>query len=150
MIHPKLSNEMMKKALILFIPLYFFISAAAFAGQHDDKLIVYYFHRTVRCPSCMLLEELTRYAVRSGFSAQIKTGQIELKVINIDEPDNSWLEEHYNLQFQSVVLSEVVNGDEMRWKNLARVWDYLHEEDRFMDYVQKEIRVFIENTGNKQ
>ena len=135
---------MMKKALILFIPFYLSMSVTGLAGQPDKKLIVYYFHRTVRCPSCLLLEDLTRHAVRSGFGPQIKTGQIELKVINIDKPDNSSFEKHYHLQFQSVVLSEVVNGDEIRWKNLASIWDYLHEEDKFFDYIQKEIHLFHE------
>jgi len=78
MIHPEISNKMMEEALTFLIPLYFFISVAAFAGQPDDRLIVYYFHRTVRCPSCILLEELTHYAVRSGFGPQIKNGRIEL------------------------------------------------------------------------
>ena len=50
----------------------------------------------------------------------MKTGQIELKV---------------------------VNGDETGWENLSLVWDYLHEEDKFFDYIQKEIQVFMEDKG---
>lgn len=137
---------MLKKLIIFFVPFYLFITAGAFAGEPDDKLIVYYFHRTVRCPSCTLLEELTRYTVTSGFDAEIKNGRIELKVLNIDEPRNFFFEEHYDLPFQSVVVSRVVNGNETKWKNLTRVWDYLHEEGKFTDYVQKEIKLFLQES----
>ena len=142
----KESDEKVKKDLSVFILLCLLsLSVTALAKAFDDKLIVYYFHKTFRCPSCILLEELTHDAVKSGFSTDIKTGRIELKVVNLDEPGNAFFEDHYQLEFQSVVLSWVVNGQETRWKNLSRVWDYLHEEDKFFEYIQKEISLFIEN-----
>jgi hypothetical protein len=142
----KESDEKMKKYRSVFILLCLLsLSVTTLANASDDKLVVYYFHKTFRCPSCILLEELTHDAVKSGFGPDINAGRIELKVVNLDEPGNAFFENHYQLEFQSVVLSWVVNGQETRWKNLSRVWDYLHEEDKFFDYIQKEISLFIKN-----
>ena len=113
------------------------------AGQSKNRLIVYYFHRTVRCPSCILLEELTRDAVKSGFEPEMKNGRVELKIINVDDSTNAHFEAHYNLSVQSVILSMVVNGDEKKWKNLDHVWEYLHEEDKLIHYIQNEIHLYL-------
>lgn len=114
-----------------------------YTAQSGAKLVIYYFHRTVRCPSCILLEDLTRYAVNSSFNPEIENGQLELKVINIDEPNNSNFENHYNLSFQSVIVSKASSGVENKWKNFTQIWEYLHEEDKFMNYLQREIRLLL-------
>ncbi|RAL99850.1 hypothetical protein DO021_22215 [Desulfobacter hydrogenophilus] len=67
-------------------------------------------------------EELTRYTVTSGFETELNNGQLELTV---------------------------VNGSERAWKNLPKVWDYLHEEEQFTDYVQKEIQRFLKKRSEQ-
>lgn len=56
----------MKKALIVIVV--FMISRSTYiaigsAQNPNNTIIVYYFHGTVRCPSCTLLEELIRDAI---------------------------------------------------------------------------------------
>lgn len=58
----KESDEKVKKYLSVFILLCLLslsVTALAKASDDklDDKLIVYYFHKTFRCPSCILLPE---------------------------------------------------------------------------------------------
>jgi len=107
-------------------------------------LTVYYFHRTARCPSCEKIEALTQKAVQDGFAAQLAAGAMQWRVVNIDEPQNAHFETDYRLEAQSVVLSEMRDGKETRWKNLDKVWDLLSDDAAFVRYVQDEIRAYAQ------
>ena len=126
-----------------------FLSAVLFTShqalceeQADGKTIVYYFHRTVRCPSCNQIEYLTKTAVQLGFSDEIEAGKMELAIINVDEPSYAHFIDDYRLESQSVILSRVIDGKQQRWRNLDKVWDLFHQDTEFIEYVQKEIRAF--------
>jgi hypothetical protein len=104
---------------------------------------VYYFHRTMRCPSCEKIESLARMAVEEGFAGELAMGGMQWRIVNIDEPQNKHFEDDYRLQAQSVIVSELRGGKETRWKNLEKVWDLLDDDARFVRYVQDEIRAYI-------
>jgi len=124
------------------------ISAAAGPSSASDlrHVVIYYFHRTVRCPSCERIEEWTEAALRPSFAAALETGALEWRTVNLDEPANMHFERDYDLAMQSVVISEVRGGKEVRWKNLERVWDMLDDEPGFTRYVQDEIRIYEQGT----
>ena len=107
-------------------------------------LNVYYFHRTIRCPSCEKIQALAQRAVEDGFAGELADGRMQWLVINIDEPRNKHFEDDYQLQAQSVVLSEMRGGKETRWKNLEKVWNLLDDDAVFVRYVQGEIRAFVQ------
>lgn len=136
----------MRKVLIVLAVLMIFGFADVFAGppqNNTSTVIVYYFHRTVRCPSCTLLEELTRDAVEIGFTRELDNGKVTMQAINVDEKDNEHFVDDYHLSVQSVVLSQVEHGKEKRWKNLDRVWTLLEDQEQLWEYLQKEIRSFL-------
>ena len=103
-------------------------------------LNVYYFHRTIRCPSCEKIEALAQRAIEEGFAGELATGKMQWRTINIDEPQNKHFEDDYQLRMQSVVVSEVRDGNETRWENLDKVWDLLGNDAGFLRYVQDEVR----------
>lgn len=103
---------------------------------------VYYFHRTVRCPSCEKIETLAQAAVEERFADEVAAGRMMWKPLNIDEPQNQHFEDDYKLETQSVVLSELREGKEVRWKNLDKVWDLLDDDAGFAQYVAEEIAAF--------
>ncbi|MBN1759492.1 MAG: hypothetical protein JW863_14280 [Chitinispirillaceae bacterium] len=117
--------------------------AAATPQQQQQKLVVYYFHTTFRCRSCNLIEAFTKEAISTGFSDQLKNGRIELKVINIEEPGNEHFGEDYKLYTKSVILSDVRDGKEASWKNLDKVWTLLGDQDKFIDYIQTEVKTLL-------
>lgn len=107
-------------------------------------ICVYYFHRTVRCPSCEKIEAMTRKTVEEAFADELAAGHMQWRVINIDRPQNKHFEDHYQLPSQSVVLSEERDGKEVRWKNLDKIWDLLYDDAGFVRYIQDEIHVFVQ------
>jgi hypothetical protein len=100
---------------------------------------VVYFHRTVRCPSCVTIENWAKSAV----APDVEAGRVAWQVFNLDEPANTQFEDRYGLMAQSVVVREIKGGKETRWKNLEKVWDLLEDEAVFKKYVQDEVRAFM-------
>ena len=111
--------------------------------QRERKLIVYYFHTNFRCHSCITIEKLTRQAVNEGFADQLKNGRIEFKEINVEETGNEHFADDYKLYTKSVILSDMKSGKEASWKNLDKVWTLLRDEQKFINYVQTEVKALL-------
>ncbi|MDY0094432.1 MAG: nitrophenyl compound nitroreductase subunit ArsF family protein [Candidatus Vecturithrix sp.] len=113
------------------------------AAQRTDKIIVYYLHGKARCASCETIEAYTRETVRDAFAEELKTGQLELQVLNVETPENKHFVKEYQLYSQSVVLSDVHEDQEVRWKNLPKIWKLLYDETAFKQYLQSEIADYL-------
>jgi hypothetical protein len=113
-------------------------------AQNVRKLVVYYLHGTYRCPSCNKIERLTKEAVEQGFAEQIRKGRVEMKILNVEEKGNEHFVDDYKLYTKSVILSDLKDGKEASWKNLDQVWTLLGNEAKFVEYIQKEVKTFLE------
>ena len=109
------------------------------APKPAHSIVVTYFHNTMRCPTCHKIEELSTQAIKFHFEKELSTGKLVFRVINVDEPAN----EHYNTDYQlytkSLIVSEVRDGKEVRWKNLEKIWEFVRDEEQFDKYVHTEI-----------
>ena len=112
--------------------------------ETSDKFVAYYFHGNFRCDNCRKIEQYSREAVDLYFSEQLKTGELTFKVINTDEPENQHFVEDYQLYTRSLVMAEFKDGKQVKWKNLAKVWDYLNDKEKFYEYVKSEIQNYLE------
>jgi hypothetical protein len=109
----------------------------------NDKIIVYYFHGNARCQSCLLIEKYSHAAIEDKFKNELKNGELEWRVINVEEPRNSHYVQDYRLYTKSLILSLVKKGQQKNWKNLEKVWTYLRNEDDFYSYVQNEVASYL-------
>jgi hypothetical protein len=121
------------------------VSQSANVNTKDEqkKLVVYYFHTTFRCQSCNMIEKFTKEAIETGFASELKSGRIEMKVINVEEKGNEHFAEDYKLYTKSVIVSDVKDGKEITWKNLDKVWTLLGDNIKFKDYIQTEVRTSL-------
>ena len=113
-------------------------------NETPSKFVAYYFHGNFRCNNCRKIEEYSREAVDLYFSEQLKTGELTFTVINTDEPANEHFVEDYQLYTRSLVIAEFKDGKQVKWKNLAKVWDYLNNKEKFHEYVKSEIQNYVE------
>lgn len=118
-------------------------AASSPSSQSSRQLTVYYFCTTARCVSCRTIEALTKEAVSTGFADATGEGRLEFRVINTDMAENRHYIEDYQLYTKSVVVSEVMGGKEVRWKNLSRVWELLGDREAFIGYVTREIDDYL-------
>jgi hypothetical protein len=112
-------------------------------AQANDKVIVYYFHGNYRCSSCTTIERYTRESIEANFAKELKSGQIEFRSINVELPANSHYVRDYKLYTKSVIVSNVTQGKEQRWKNLQKVWELLRNETDFKTYVRNETTAYL-------
>lgn len=111
-------------------------------GNHVVR--VYYFHTTQRCASCKKIEAWSDAAIRAAFESALGAGSLEWEVVNIDDPLNRHFVDDYKLYTKSLIVVDRVNGQQTRWKNLEKVWQLLQSEAAFRQYVQGEVRAYLE------
>ncbi len=120
--------------------------AAPAAADAPRKFVAYYFHGDFRCDSCKKIERYSREAVEKYFADQLKSGELEFKVINMDRTENQHFIQDYQLYTRSLVIAEYKGATQVRWKNLAEVWNNLDDREAFHDYVKTEIQKYMEST----
>jgi hypothetical protein len=113
----------------------------AIAGT--SKVVAYYFHRTVRCPTCLSIEKQSREAIELTYGGELRAATLEWHAVNIEEPGNEHFEKDFELQSQSLVLVEMAGKRVARWKLLPRVWELVEDPYGFQEYVVTEVAVFL-------
>jgi len=122
---------MKTRILVMFITL-IFINACNLNSQKDNlkeelssinyasnqKLQIYYFHLTNRCPTCNSIEANVKKVVETEFKNEFEEGIINFVSLNIDDPKNSSLSEKYQVYGASLHFIELNNGVELD-KNLT-------------------------------
>jgi hypothetical protein len=107
------------------------------------KVIAYYFHGTQRCPTCRKLEAYSAEAIEKGFGEALKQGQLEWRVVNVDEPLNKHFVNDYQLYTKSLVIVKMQGGKQVEWKNLEKIWELVGERDDFIKYVRDEVSAYL-------
>lgn len=109
----------------------------------SDHVAVYYFHGNFRCVNCHNIEQYTKETVEKYFKKEVDTGKVVFKVINVETKGNEHFTDDYQLYTKSVILSLVKDGKEVKFDNLAKVWDHLRNRDAFHQYVRSEIDKYL-------
>jgi hypothetical protein len=121
----------------------FSLSAQAAEDAKGAHVIAYYFHGSFRCPTCHKLEQYSKEAIETNFKDAIASGRLEYKVVNIEDKGNEHYGSDYQLYTKSLILSLVKDGKEIKWKNLDKIWEYVGNKERFIDYVKCEVADFL-------
>lgn len=115
----------------------------------DQKVVAYYFHGNVRCATCKKIEALTKEAIEKGYSTNLNSGDLEWRVVNVDQPENKHFIKDYQLYTRSVVLSDLHKGEQTQWKNLDKVWTLVRNNDQFVSYIQNEVANYLDHSKDQ-
>lgn len=118
------------------------VTSAATELEIRDGIRVYYFHRTLRCQTCLKIEALSRQVIEENFGAGLADGRMTWQAVNIEVEGNEHFERDFSLQTQSLILAEYSGNRCVRWKLLPDVWDLVGNEPAFTDYVCRELYEF--------
>jgi hypothetical protein len=116
-------------------------AAPSQSGTH--KVIAYYFHTNTRCSTCIKIEAYSKEAILQGFPNELKSGALEMRIINYENEENRHFMKDYKLVSKSLVLVNMVNGKQTEWTNLRVVWQLTGRKDAFLNYVRKEVRDYL-------
>lgn len=113
------------------------------ATETARKFVAYYFHRTIRCPTCLSIEKQSREAIELAYGGELSAGRLEWQSVNIEEPGNEHFEKDFALERQSLMLVELRGEEVQQHKKLERVWELVEAPYGFQEYVVSEVAVFL-------
>ncbi|MFC1658631.1 nitrophenyl compound nitroreductase subunit ArsF family protein [Candidatus Omnitrophota bacterium] len=111
----------------------------------DAKIIVYYFHGNARCPTCHKMEQYAKEAIERNFKDELANGLLVVKTVNVEEKGNEHFVNDYQLYTKTLIISRVENGNEIEYKNLTEIWEYVRDKDQFFNYVTTEINNYLQD-----
>ena len=137
----------MKRFLLLTLSAVFLAAAISVSAQAADppadRVVVMYFHRTQRCPTCKKMGSYSEQAVRTAFAEEIKSGRVEFHYVDFQKPENGALAKAYKISGPALVLAKVADNKVQEWKPLAKIWELVAQKDAFFKYVQKNVRKYL-------
>lgn len=126
---------------IIFLPI-----AKAEEDAKGAHVVAYYFHGTMRCPTCHKLEQYSKEAIETNFKDALASGKLEFKAINVEDKGNEHYSNDYQLYTKSLILSLIKNGRQIRWKNMDKIWEYVGNKQRFIAYVKNGVADLLKET----
>jgi len=105
--------------------------------------VAYYFHRTLRCPTCLSIEKQAKEAIEAGFAGELADGALAWRAVNIETPGDEHFERDFEIDRQTLMFVEWRGGNAVRSAKLERVWELVEDSAGFESYVQKEMRAFL-------
>ena len=113
------------------------------ADETSHKVVAYYFHGTRRCLKCQTIEAYTEETLKSCFAEQMDNENLTWIVINLSEADNEHFIQDFELSARNVVLVEMQDEKQVRWKQLTRVWELVRDKQAFTAYIRDETKDFL-------
>ena len=78
----------------------------------QSKVLIYNFHVTNSCVSCIAIEEATTKTLNTYFSKEVKEGRIKRQVLNVDDEANKTISEKYQAFGSGLFITRVFKGKE--------------------------------------
>ncbi len=112
--------------------------------QTTEKVHLYYFYGSHRCPTCNAVEENLKKLMTERFSTQIKEGSIGVSYLNWEESANKVLVEKYQVYSSSLIFVKFNNGKEEATDLTEFAFTYARKESDFFrksiqDTIQKNL-----------
>jgi len=125
----------------------FFVFPAHAAEEQalSTRVIAYYFHGDLRCPTCHKLEQYSKEAIETNFKDETASGKLVFKEVNVDKKENEHYVNDYQLYTKALVLSFVRGDKEVASKNLSKIWELVGDKQKFSDYVRGEVLDFLKD-----
>ena len=103
------------------------------------RVVIYYFHPTLRCTSCLLAESLAHQVVQEHWNDALDQGVLQWRLANIDLPENQSLTRLFAVDSSAVVVASVHDGKHVRWEKISQVWEQVQEPDTFRGRIHGQI-----------
>jgi hypothetical protein len=105
-----------------------------------DRVVVMYFHRTQRCPTCLKMGSYTEEAVKGEFTRQLKDGKVEFHYIDFQDQKNEGLTKGYKVGGPTLIVARVAGNKVAEYKNLTEMWSKVGDKTAFLKYVQGNVK----------
>jgi len=111
--------------------------------QQKPTVIVYYFHRTFRCPTCLAIEANAAHTIDDNFWQQLSEGNLKWIPFNLDDSGGEKLGKQFDVSGSTLVVAKMQNGKVIKYKKLDKVWQLIGNNKAFSEYVKSEIKEYL-------
>jgi hypothetical protein len=111
----------------------------------DPEIVVTYFHRTLRCPTCRNMESMAEQIVREEFPAALETGLVVWRSLDIDLPGNADYVQLFALDGPALIIEGMDGPRRLQWRNLDLIWQFADDPVRFRAYVSGALHAAVDD-----
>lgn len=104
------------------------------------------FHNKKRCHQCLQMEQFVKEVLNDKFSDEVTSGDLALKLLTIDDPENRALVEQFGIFAATLVLMEFEDDQLNYARVLLRGSELYRNESAFKHYVKEEVSEALSNT----
>ncbi len=110
----------------------------------QSKIMIYSFHVTNRCASCIAIEESTKKTLDTYFKNEVKNGRIKLSILNVDEKANEKIAEKYQAFGSGLFVTRIFKGKETTADLTGDGFKYAkNKQDKFIEELKSKIQEFL-------
>jgi len=113
------------------------------AKRPADRVVVMYFHRTQRCPTCLKMGSYSEEAVKKGLAKQVKDGSVEFHYIDFQNKKNAALTKGYKISGPALIVAKVEKNKVKQYKDLKDIWTKVREKPKFIKYVCENVEAYL-------
>jgi len=108
------------------------------------KVLVYNFHITNRCVSCIAIEKATTKTLNTYFSAELKQGRVKQYILNVDEDKNADIAEKYQAFGSGLYVTRVFKGKETTTDMTGDGFKFAkNKEEKFIEILKNKISEYL-------
>lgn len=112
------------------------------AAAPADRVVVMYFHRTQRCPTCLKMGSYSEEAVVKGFPREIKEGTVAFHYVDFQDEKNAALTKGYKVGGPTLIVAHIVGNKVKEAENLTEIWTKNRDKDVFLKYVRDNVAAY--------
>ena len=113
------------------------------ADAPKDRVVVMYFHRTQRCPTCLKMGSYTEEAVKNGFAKETKEGRVSLHFIDFQNEQNAAFTKAYGISGPTLIVAKASGDKVAEYRNLKDMWAKVRDKDAFLEYVETNVKSYL-------
>ena len=115
----------------------------AAAPGRADKVVVYYFHGTRRCKTCLGIQNTIEQTIKDRFGAETASGKLVYREIDTDQEPNKPFVQQFQLSFSTMIVAAMKGDTILQWENCDKVWDYGLEPIQLTEYTDERIHAYL-------
>lgn len=89
-------------------------SVYAQVKKANSTVEVLYFHSKQRCVTCISIEKLTKEVLAESFKAEVASGKVKLRTINISEKAGEAMADKYEVSWSSLFVNKLTGAKEAK------------------------------------
>ena len=107
-------------------------------------VLIYNFHVTNRCVSCIAIEDATIKTLNTYFASEVKQGRIKRKSLNVNDDANKKISEKYEAFGSGLFVTRVFKGKETTTDFTGDGFKYAkNKEEKFIELLKTKISEYL-------